>query len=243
MKKYLAGFLTALFLVVGIHATNEVRAILKPELKIQLEDKTIELRDANNKLITPVIIDGSTYLPVRALSQALDLFVDYDGATQTVKLSKNPLIKKDYLSPNELWKVDNLLKVKVLSAQRVTSTDLYKDADPEELIMITYEVENIGDDASSGLGLQVPLDTQAKILKQGKEDKSVERVLGSLLTDVNKSTNSFVKKGETIALKGFYKIDKNAEVDSIRFELYAYNKELTDKFTQVFVVPVTAFKK
>lgn len=243
MKKYVAGFLTALFLLVGIHATNEVRAILKPELKIQLEDKVIELRDANNKLITPVIIDGSTYLPVRALSQALDLFVDYDAPTQTVKLSKNQLIKKDYLSPNELWSVDKLLKVKVLSAQRVTSTDLYKNAEKKELIMITYEVQNIGDDGPSSLGLQVPLDLQAKIIKQGKKDKSVGHELGSLLTHLDESANSFVKKGETKILKGFYEIDENDEVDSIRFELYAYNKHLTNKYTQVFVVPVTAFKK
>lgn len=242
MKKYLAGFLTALLLIVGVHASNEIKAILKPELKIQLEDKIIELRDANNKLITPVTINGSTYLPVRAIAQSLDLFVDWDAATQTVKLSKNKLAKKDYLAPNELWKVDNLLKTKVLSAQRVTSTDLKKDADKEELIMITYEVENIGDNGSSGLGLQVSVEEEASIIKKGKEDKKVEHTDGSLLISYDES-DPFVKKGQKKILKTFYEIDDDAQLDSIRFNLYAYDSNLTKKHTQAFVIPVTAFKK
>lgn len=241
MKKYLAGFLTALLLVIGVHATNEIKAILKPELKIQLEDKLIELRDANNKLITPVIIDGSTYLPVRAISQALDLFVDYDGPTQTVKLSKSKLTKKDYLEANELWKVDNLLKTKVLSAQRLSSIDLDKNADKEELVMITYEVENIGDNGSSGLGLQVSVESKGSIIKKGMEDKEVENEAFSLLLNFDES-DPFVKKGTKKILKTFYKIDENTKADSIRFKLQAYNSNLKE-YTQTFVIPVTPFKK
>lgn len=241
MKKYLAGFLTALLLVVGVHATNEIKATLMPQLKIQLEDKVIELRDANNKLITPIAINGSTYLPVRAVSQALDLFVDYDAKTQTVKLSRSKLTKKDYLEANELWKVDNFLKTKILSAQRLSSTDLKADADKEELIMIIYEVENIGDNGPADLGLQVSAEDEARIIKKGKEDKKVEHTAASLLLS-HDELDSFVKKGQKKTLKTFYKIDEDTEVDSIRLNLQAYNSNLKE-YTQTFVIPVTPFKK
>ena len=44
-------------------------------------------RDVNGNAIEPFIIDGTTYLPVRGISSALGLGVDWDQNTHTVKLS------------------------------------------------------------------------------------------------------------------------------------------------------------
>jgi len=56
---------------------------------ITLDGKTIEPKDANGNKVEPFTIDGTTYLPVRAISGALGLGVDWDSATGTVKLTSN----------------------------------------------------------------------------------------------------------------------------------------------------------
>ena len=58
-------------------------------IKITLNGKTLTPTDVNGNVIEPFIIDGTTYLPVRGISNALGLEVDWDDATSTVIL-KDP---------------------------------------------------------------------------------------------------------------------------------------------------------
>jgi len=58
------------------------------DIKIMLNGNTITPKDANGNVVEPFIIDGTTYLPVRAVSEALGLNVGWDGETQTVKLTE-----------------------------------------------------------------------------------------------------------------------------------------------------------
>jgi len=56
-------------------------------IKITLDNQEITPTDANGTYVEPFIIDGTTYLPVRAVSDALGLSVNWDANTNTVKLS------------------------------------------------------------------------------------------------------------------------------------------------------------
>jgi hypothetical protein len=47
-------------------------------------------KDSDGNVVEPFIVDGTTYLPVRAVSQALNLPVDYDSKTSTVYLGQKP---------------------------------------------------------------------------------------------------------------------------------------------------------
>lgn len=58
-------------------------------IKIVLNGKEVVPTDANGNAIEPFTIDGTTYLPVRAISTALGLNVGWDAATSTVTLD-NP---------------------------------------------------------------------------------------------------------------------------------------------------------
>ena len=44
------------------------------------------LTDANGNIVEPFIIDGTTYLPVRAISQALGMGVEWYGETNTITI-------------------------------------------------------------------------------------------------------------------------------------------------------------
>ncbi|MCH5188390.1 MAG: hypothetical protein J1F63_08285 [Oscillospiraceae bacterium] len=57
------------------------------DIKVYLDGKLIALTDANGDPVTPVVIDGTTYLPVRAISNALDLNVSWNDNTRSVYLS------------------------------------------------------------------------------------------------------------------------------------------------------------
>lgn len=58
-------------------------------IKILLNGKSVVPTDANGNAVEPFIIDGTTYLPVRAVATALGMNVGWDGATNTVLLD-NP---------------------------------------------------------------------------------------------------------------------------------------------------------
>ncbi len=55
--------------------------------KIVLDGDTILPMDATGRIVEPFAVDGTTYLPIRAVADALGLGVDWDQATKTVKLS------------------------------------------------------------------------------------------------------------------------------------------------------------
>lgn len=56
------------------------------DIKITLNGSAVTPKDANGSVVEPFTIDGTTYLPVRAISNALGLGVEWDATTKTVKL-------------------------------------------------------------------------------------------------------------------------------------------------------------
>lgn len=57
------------------------------DIKISLNEKIIEPKDANGNKIEPFIIEGTTYLPVRAVGDALGLNVEWEATSKTVLLT------------------------------------------------------------------------------------------------------------------------------------------------------------
>ena len=56
-------------------------------IKIVLDGVAVDPKDANGKTVEPFAIDGTTYLPIRAIASALGLEVQWDGKTNTVILT------------------------------------------------------------------------------------------------------------------------------------------------------------
>ena len=59
------------------------------DIKIKLNGSEITPKDATGKVVEPFIIDGTTYLPVRAVGEALGLVVDWNERTSTVLLDNS----------------------------------------------------------------------------------------------------------------------------------------------------------
>ena len=96
-KEHTKGFISGLllsaliFALIGSAAAtvgSRTVTVDYADIKIELNGQQINPTDANGTPVEPFAINGTTYLPVRAVSSALGLDVDWDGATSTVKLTK-----------------------------------------------------------------------------------------------------------------------------------------------------------
>ena len=82
-----ALLITGLSTVGAATVYKTVAAVVRPDIVVKLDDKEISLKDGNGKTINPLIVGGSTYLPVRTIAEAVGLEVAWDSANNTVNLS------------------------------------------------------------------------------------------------------------------------------------------------------------
>lgn len=95
MKKYrgfIAGMLTMALVVAlcgtAIATTGKVqREIEYRNIKVSLDGKILDLKDAKGNAVEPFMFGGTNYIPARALAEALGLNVSWDSATTTVVLT------------------------------------------------------------------------------------------------------------------------------------------------------------
>lgn len=59
------------------------------DIKLSLNGQTFTPTDANGNYVEPFAVNGSTYLPVRAVGEALGVQVGWDGKTSTVTLTQD----------------------------------------------------------------------------------------------------------------------------------------------------------
>ena len=69
---------------------QEITAYLNSGITVTLDGEAQTFLDANGNRVYPITYNGSTYLPVRAVAGLVGLDVDWDQATQTVILGKQP---------------------------------------------------------------------------------------------------------------------------------------------------------
>ena len=89
-KKLIAGIIIAVTLLSCVaYASIGTRTaeLLYENIKLLLDGKEIVPTDAAGNTVEPFIIDGTTYLPVRGISNALGLNVAWDEEAKTVVLS------------------------------------------------------------------------------------------------------------------------------------------------------------
>lgn len=95
MKRQWKGFVSGLLvsatlfaLMTSAYAAYQRQATLDyTGIKITMNGQAVTPADANGNPVEPFAIEGTTYLPVRAIANALGLGVEWEQETQTVKLT------------------------------------------------------------------------------------------------------------------------------------------------------------
>jgi hypothetical protein len=103
-KKKLILVVCSTVLLFGSQAVQAADATMKAisvKFKIMVSGAEVKLEK------DPVVIDGSTYLPVRALSDALGQYVKWDDASKTISLTSFPAISNEFTlkNPESIGKV------------------------------------------------------------------------------------------------------------------------------------------
>ena len=66
---------------------KEIKAYLNYEIAIKLDGEEQTMYDANGNRVYPVTYNGTTYVPVRAISEAMGMDASFNSATRTVQLT------------------------------------------------------------------------------------------------------------------------------------------------------------
>lgn len=74
--------------VVAAPVVQQVTATLATDFKFTLDGKTWAPKDVDGSDMYPLVYEGRTYLPVRAIGEALGIKVDWDKDTRTVILGE-----------------------------------------------------------------------------------------------------------------------------------------------------------
>ena len=97
-KERLKGFITGAIvttLIIGCMAVfaepiEKVITATYNDIKIYIDGAKIEPKDVDGNKVEPFVYNGTTYLPVRAIGQAFDKTVDWDGTTQSIYIGQKP---------------------------------------------------------------------------------------------------------------------------------------------------------
>ncbi len=88
------------------------KAELGKEINIFIKGAKLTARDADGDVVNPIIKDGSTYLPIRAIGNAFDKSVSWENATRTASLTTPTYLKLD---ENKTYAIINKASGKAIS--------------------------------------------------------------------------------------------------------------------------------
>jgi len=83
--------------VFGSSLTTEIKAILSKEVNVKYQGEIQVMKDGAGNVVYPIMYNGTTYLPIRAVSNMLDIPVNWDASTKTVILGTEKLEPKSVL--------------------------------------------------------------------------------------------------------------------------------------------------
>ena len=141
-KSYVAAALALTScLILGTAAASQsqnVTATFRPDMKLKVNGTTYTVRDTTGKEVSPLVYNGTTYLPLASLGQLLGAEVSWDGATQTVLVSDTGSSTGSASYVGEAKAKETALSHAGLSASQVTFLEVKLDRDDGRMV---YEVE------------------------------------------------------------------------------------------------------
>lgn len=144
---------------------SETAEIFYNNIKIYIDGAEIVPKDANGNVTEPFTMNGTTYLPVRAISNAFGQDVEWDGATQSIYIGKKDQTKPDnYLDRiqyNDYKEArDRSDIIKILGSVE----DYEKNIHTSGIILYRYSGYLIDDVDESDVMVSYPLNSQYKRL-------------------------------------------------------------------------------
>ena len=72
----------------GVSAQKKVMFYLKPDIAIEINGVRQVFKDANGKMVYPIVYNGTAYLPIRAISAIMKEPIEWDGGSKSIYIGK-----------------------------------------------------------------------------------------------------------------------------------------------------------
>lgn len=179
------------------------------DIRITLDGREITPRDANGDYVEPFIIDGTTYLPVRAVAGALGLEVGWDQETKTVQLKTAPSLS-DYTPPTliETHEIDDV-SVALTQVRRNMGTRYFYPSQGNEYLVFEFRIQNNSNKSvtiSSALSFKAYIDGEA-----------VNVNISSYQADGGEPLDVDIPAGESVVGVVGYEVPQNWKEAEIRY--------------------------
>jgi len=176
MKKNLQGVIIGVIIgtlltsgIVFGEQISKTAELFYQNIKIYIDGAEIVPKDATGNIVEPFIYNGTTYLPVRAISNTFGKDVEWDGSTQSVYIGKKDQTKPDnYLTNiqyNDYQKTFRNNDFVVINGSITDyNQNVYKNGLIFDIVHSSYDdIENDEDDAD--VIISYPLNSQYSNLK------------------------------------------------------------------------------
>jgi len=140
-----AGSMTPMSAVLP-QAGGQVQVYLKPDVNIIVDGQEKIFCDVNNEVVYPIIYNGSTYLPVRAISGLMGENIEWDAYSKTVYMGKT------LSNPNKVIRPVATTSGITAETMRLIKPDpsmVSAYSRPNFLIMYDFEVLTFNDEAGN----------------------------------------------------------------------------------------------
>lgn len=197
-----------------------VSLVVRRDFKVMFDFVEQTFKDANGEAVYPVVYNGSTYLPLRAISALMGEEIDWDGSIKTVYIgSKTPISKEE----EKIYKVsDETLAIQAMFAK---ASESFNTA--TEHISMMGSVASYGDMAalaekiSADLELAQDLTSQAKALARTESFTDDEQAAADAVETFIELSEYYVLCMENIVYMALEGADFTIMQDA--FEQYAYD--------------------
>lgn len=125
----------------GVYAganLQQIKAYLNHSIGIVVDGTPYALKDGNGKALTPITYGGLTYLPVRSISDALDIPISYDAANYKVRIGSSSTPESPVASNS---RPVNLPKEFPIPTDAIINITLDTDTDGLKKVAFTYTTQ------------------------------------------------------------------------------------------------------
>lgn len=155
-------------------ARTEKIDVLFDNIEIVVDGEKIDARDANGQKVEPFVYNGTTYLPVRAIGDAIGKDVLWDGVEKVVYLGTKPGDAENWLDVCGPYQYQNGEEYRLkdnkyftMSGKKYTNGFVLSDANKKGMALfnldgkydsVTFTVGHIDDTALRNVPLEIYID-------------------------------------------------------------------------------------
>lgn len=200
-KGYVLGLLTALLVsmmvVPGFAATVAKTITVYTGITLYYDGEKVEPKDANGNKVEPLLYNGTTYLPVRAVSGLFHEDINWDGKTKSVYIGEMPG-QTTYLADLTAYESSSLSLPDTLTMDGKTYVNCFKLGDASLTGSKEYVSWNLNGQYDTlefdvGHVLGTDHDKQVIIYLDGKAAKVINIDAGDLVQHVKVSLDGALR--------------------------------------------------